>query len=79
MAFAHVGPPQKEGVPLVEIGVVAHRLVGAEGVHERGHGARHAEAGVGVEAVAADSSLHELDGDVSLMHRPLPGAEHAVR
>ncbi len=77
MALAHVGAPEEIGVAEVEIVVVAHRLVGTEGLHEGGHGAGHAEAGVGVDAVAADAGLHELGGDITLLDGPLAGAEHA--
>ena len=72
--LGHVVAPEHEHVGVVDVLVAAHRLVQAEGRHEAGDGARHAEAGVGLDVVGPDAGLHELGGDVAVRDGPLPGA-----
>ncbi len=75
MHLRHVRPPQDHAVGIFDVVVVAGRLVGAEDAVERGHGAGHAVAGIGVDVVGAEARLEQLVHGVALLHRPLPGAE----
>ena len=79
MTLAHVCTPEEVGVTQIKVIVISHRLVGAECFHESGHGARHAETSVRIDAVAADSGLHEFGSDVTLMYGPLSRTKHADR
>ena len=69
--------PEHERVGRLEVFVAAHRLVHAEGAHERVGRRGHAVARVGIEVVGAKARTHQLGGGVALPYGPLARAEHA--
>ena len=61
---------------MLDIIVVARRLVDAEGLDEGGNGRCHAVTGIRVDVVAAQTGLHELGRRVTLVDGVLAGTEN---
>ena len=76
MHLGHIVPPGDEDIGVVHVLVTAHGFVQAEGGHETGHRAGHAEPGVGLDIVGADTPLEELGGGIAVGDGPLAGAVH---
>ncbi len=76
MHLGHVGAPQHHGVGVLDVVIVAGRLVGAEHAVERRHCRGHAVARVGVEVVGTETGLEQLVHGVAFVDGPLPGTEH---
>lgn len=73
MAVGHVRADHEEGVGAVEVLVGAGRPVRAQRELVAGAGARHAQAGVGLDPVRPYEALRQLVGEVLRLQRHLPG------
>jgi hypothetical protein len=81
MRVGRIGAGDQHAVGVGEVLVGAGRRIGAERLLVGGDRARHAQARVGVDVVAANQPLHRLVEDVVVLGEQLPGdvERHRVR
>ena len=72
MAPGGVRTDEQDQIGLVQIVVAGGHHVLAERALVGGHGARHAQPGIGVDIGGADEALHQLVGDVIILGQQLP-------
>ena len=74
MALRRVGADQDNEVGGIEIVVTTGRAIGAKAAAVAGHRRTHAKPRVGIEIVAAQSTLQQLVGDVVVLGEELAGS-----
>ena len=70
--LGHIRTPGHEHIGLIQIGITAGGLVGLEDVHERHHGAGHAQTRIAFDIVRQQSRLPELRSAIAFHDRLLP-------
>ena len=66
MHFGHVVAPGDKDVGVIDVVITAHGLVQTEAGQKSGYGTGHAETGVGLDIVGADTTLEQLGRGISI-------------
>ena len=74
VAVGRVGADQEDQIGMVEVVVTTGRAIGSEAAGISGHRRTHAQAGIGIEVVAAQGPLEQLVGHVVVLGEELTGA-----